>query len=107
MKRKRIRLIPGAILRRDKGGGQSQMQGGQEEALESENPIVFLNLQYKAGPHTPKAEMTANITKQHLKQAPDLLDISLSLSFSNQVSCNLPVKAIESKRWLLAGWIPD
>ena len=65
------------------GGGQSQMQGGQEEALESGNPRVFLNLQYKAGPHTPKAEITANMTK-HLKQAPDLLDISLSLSFSYQ-----------------------
>jgi len=65
-------------LRRDKGGGQSQMQGGQEEVLESGNPIVFLNLQYKAGPHTPKAEITAKKTKQHLKQVPDLLDISLS-----------------------------
>jgi hypothetical protein len=58
------------------------MQGGQEDALESGNPKVFLNLQYKAGPHTPKAEITANMTKQHLKQAPDLLDISLSLSLS-------------------------
>ena len=74
----RVRLIPGAILRRDKGGGQSQMQGGQEEVLESGNPTVFLNLQYKAGPHTPKAEITAKKTKQHLKQVPDLLDISLS-----------------------------
>ena len=54
------------------------MQGGQEGALESGNPIVFLNLQYKAGPHTPKAEITAKKTKQHLKQVPDLLDISLS-----------------------------
>lgn len=72
-------MVPGAILRRDKGGGQSQLQVGQE-VLESPNLILFLNLQYKAGPHTPNAETTANTTKQHLKQVADRLDISFSLS---------------------------
>lgn len=54
------------------------MQGGQE-ALELPNLIPFLNFQYRAGPHTPKADITANTTKQHLKHAPDRLVISLSL----------------------------
>jgi len=57
------------------------MQGGQE-ALELPSLIPFLNFQYRAGPHTPKADITANTTKQHLKHAPDRLVISLSLSFS-------------------------
>lgn len=51
------------------------MQGGQE-ALESPNWKAFLNLQYKAGPQTAKADTTAKITRQHLRQAPDRRDIS-------------------------------
>ena len=55
------------------------MQGAQEEeevaVLLSPNP--FLNLQQRAGPETQRAEATAKITRQHLKQAPDsLADIS-------------------------------
>lgn len=63
-------------MRRDKGGGQSQIQGAQEVA-ESLNLMLFLNLQYKAGPHTHKAETTAKITRQDLTQLPDRRDISL------------------------------
>lgn len=76
-----MEFIPGAILRRDRGGGQSQMQGGQE-AVVPRSFIPFLNLQYRAGPHTPKADTTANTTKQHLKHAPDRRVISLCTSVS-------------------------
>ncbi len=68
-------------MRRDRGGGQSQMQGGQE-GFEAPSFILFLNLQYRAGPHTAKADITANTTRQHLKQFPDRLDISLYLCVS-------------------------
>lgn len=63
-------------MRRERGGGQSQLQGGQEDLL-SPKLTPFLNLQNRAGPHTARAETTANITRQHLTQLPDLLDISL------------------------------
>lgn len=78
------KTVPGAILRRDKGGGQSQMQGGQE-ILGSPSLMVFLNLQYKAGPHTANADATANTTKQDLKQAPDRRDIFLLFCVSGCV----------------------
>ena len=39
-----IRQLPGAILSRDKGRGQSQLQAGQED-LASPNLTPFLNLQ--------------------------------------------------------------
>lgn len=51
------------------------MQGAQE-VLESPNCKAFLNLQYKAGPQTAKAETTAKITRQHRRQAPDRRDIA-------------------------------
>lgn len=61
-------------MRRETGGGQSQLQGGHEDLLPPKL-IPFLNLQNRAGPHTAKAETTANITRQYLTQVPDLLDI--------------------------------
>ena len=76
--------VPGAILRRERGGGQSQMQGLQAgEAPPKLNP--FLNFQYRAGPQTHRADTTANTTKQHLKQVPDRLDISFSLSLPDSL----------------------
>lgn len=68
-------------MRRERGGGQSQLQGGQEDLL-SRKLTPFLNLQNRAGPHTARAETTANITRQHLTQLPDLLDISLTHTIS-------------------------
>ena len=78
-------------MRRDKGGGQSQMQGAQEEDAFSPDPIAFLSRQYQAGPDTHKADSTANTTRQHLTQPPDLRDISLFLSPSSSVSVSLSV----------------
>ena len=63
-------------MRRERGGGQSQTQEGQE-FLESPKATLFLNLQYKAGPQTARADTTANITRQHLTQFPDRLDIEV------------------------------
>lgn len=66
------------MLRRDRGGPQSQIQGLQEGTAAAFKLRPFLNFQYKAGPETQRAETTANNTKQHLTQFPDRLVISLN-----------------------------
>ena len=87
--------VPGAILRRERGGGQPQTQGLQAgEVPPKLNP--FLNFQYRAGPQTHKADTTANTTKQHLKQVPDRLDIALSLSLTPPLSLSLSLSSIRS-----------
>lgn len=66
------------------------MQRGQEGLEEPPSFKLSFNLQYRAGPHTAKADTTANTTRQHRKHAVDRLDISLfvtcvSLSLSLSV----------------------
>ena len=78
------------------------MQGGQE-GFEAPSFILFLNLQYRAGPHTAKADITANTTRQHLKQFPDRLVISLYLCVSLCVC--LCVRERERQRDPMQYWL--
>ena len=63
-------VVPGASSRRDTGGGQSHTQGGQTEVLRVDPAKPLLNFQYRAGPHTTKADTTAKITR-HFMQSPE------------------------------------
>lgn len=67
------------MVRRERGGGQSQTQGPQEGAFPAPHLNPLLKLQLSAGHDTKRAEATANATKQHFANTPDRReDISLS-----------------------------
>lgn len=64
-------MLPGAIERRDRGGGQSQAQGAQEEAaMPCWKGRDFLSFQWRAGAETKSAEATAKVTKLHFNHGP-------------------------------------
>ena len=56
------------------------MQRGQEGLVEPPSFKLSFNLQYRAGPHTAKADTTANTTRQQRKHVVDRLDISLCVT---------------------------
>lgn len=58
------------MLRRERGGGQSQTQGPQGAAFAAPHLKPLLKLQLRAGHDTKRAEATANATKQHFANTP-------------------------------------
>jgi len=55
----------------ESGGGQSQMQGGQEiEERPCPNIVPFLSFQYRAGPTKHTVNAIANNDRQHLRHIP-------------------------------------